>query len=192
MYEINVYFNLMQEVLHKTTIAQKSKKSIPFEDRSVFESNVKMLLMSNMTMVRKSFCFEFYFYYTECFFLFLVYLDGASSQPSSKRCKTTQVAYIDTCPPKTIAILDFKVGDIVWAKLRGSPPWPAKILNIIPSRNSTIEIYWLNDYRTSKVFKTQIFKFHTNFELFSKNAEHRIGLETAIKEALLYLISTSK
>lgn len=78
------------------------------------------------------------------------------------------------------------VGEIVWGKLKGWPAWPARIKQISANK---IEIVWFNDYRRSYVFKNQIFKFHANYEQFSKNAQTRIGLETAIKEAVLFAAS---
>lgn len=85
-----------------------------------------------------------------------------------------------------IAIVDFKIGEVVWAKIRGFPYWPAKIENISGQKKQIFRIYWFNDYRTSKVFKSQIFKFHKNFEEHAKNFNTHIGVETAAREALMY------
>lgn len=87
-----------------------------------------------------------------------------------------------------VAHLEFKINEVVWGKLRGWPHWPAKIMAIEQRR---YEIYWFNDHRKSKVFRSQMFKFHDNFVTFSKKFNSSISLETAAKEALMYLSSTS-
>lgn len=86
----------------------------------------------------------------------------------------------------------FKVGEVVWAKLRGFPSWPARIEKIVGDKKQTMEIYWFNDYRKSKVFRSQIFNFHDNYSKFAKEFENHIGLETAAKEALIFLVSKTK
>lgn len=37
----------------------------------------------------------------------------------------------------TVARFQFSPNEIVWAKIRGSPHWPAKVISIIPSRKTT-------------------------------------------------------
>lgn len=81
----------------------------------------------------------------------------------------------------------FRVGQVVWAKLRGFPCWPAKIERIGGEKKQFIEIFWFNDYRRSKVFRSQLFDFHKHFARFAIGFENHIGLETAAKEALIYL-----
>lgn len=44
-----------------------------------------------------------------------------------------------------------------------------------------LEVYWLNDYRTSKINIGQASKYLPNLEQYSKNK--KIGLQTAIREA---------
>lgn len=83
----------------------------------------------------------------------------------------------------TVALSDFAIDEIVWPKLRGSPHWPARILSI----DKKIEIFWYNDYRKSKNFKSQLFKFQANFDVFSKKSDSNTKLESAIKEALVFL-----
>lgn len=92
----------------------------------------------------------------------------------------------------SLTLLGFSVGDIVWAKLRGSPFWPAKIERIYGTKLQMVEILWFNDYRRSKVYKTQIEQFLPNFAKNSKLFKQHIGLETAAKEAVLYVASTMK
>lgn len=89
-----------------------------------------------------------------------------------------------------VAVLDFKVGEVIWAKIRGYPGWPARIEQISGEKRLTYRVYWFNDYRTSTVFKSQIFKFHPNFEQYAKEFQSHIGLETAAREALIYLART--
>lgn len=82
----------------------------------------------------------------------------------------------------TVAVVEFTPDEVVWAKLKGHPHWPAKIVR---HENKKYEIFWFNDYRKSKVFRSQIFKFNQfNFEKFSKTK--KLGFEAALKEAILY------
>lgn len=82
----------------------------------------------------------------------------------------------------TVSVLEFELNEVIWAKIKGFTEWPAKIVGI---EKNKYEIFWFNDYRRSKVFRSQIKKFNNeNFEKFSKNK--RLGLEAAIKEAILY------
>lgn len=92
-----------------------------------------------------------------------------------------------------IALIDFSIDDIVWAKIKGSKHWPARIVEIeLQKRTYIYKVFWFNDYRTSNVFKSQIFKFQPNFEKFAKKFGSDIRLETAGKEALIYLASKEK
>lgn len=82
----------------------------------------------------------------------------------------------------TVSLIQFSMDEVVWAKLKGHPAWPAKIVGF---ENKRFEILWFNDYRRSKVFRSQLFKFNNaNVEKFSK--AKNVGVETAIKEAILY------
>lgn len=82
---------------------------------------------------------------------------------------------------------DFMVGDIVWAKIRGSPFWPAKIERIYGQKYQMAEVYWLNDYRRTKIFITQMKKFYAHFDEFKSTFSNHLGLETAVEEALIIL-----
>lgn len=88
---------------------------------------------------------------------------------------------------KQLNVMEYKVDDIVWAKIKGFPAWPAIIKKIKYGQRMSFEIEWFNDYRRSTVFKTQICQFFANFERFSVNFTKHIGLETAAKEALMTL-----
>lgn len=72
---------------------------------------------------------------------------------------------------KTVAVLGFREGEVVWAKLRGSVHWPARIEKM---ENGQYEIYWFNDGRLSKVNHSQLFKFESNFKEFAKLFKNRI------------------
>lgn len=82
----------------------------------------------------------------------------------------------------TVSLIQFSMDEVVWAKLKGYPAWPARIVGF---ENKRFEIMWFNDYRRSKVFRSQLFKFNkANVEKFTK--AKKVGVETAIKEAILY------
>lgn len=89
-------------------------------------------------------------------------------------------------PPSTktdIAKIDFQVGEIVWAKIKGSPEWPAEIISF--SSSKMVVVRWYNDYRVTKMYRGQLFKFLINFDMFAKNFDVNIGLKTAAQEALI-------
>lgn len=90
---------------------------------------------------------------------------------------------------KAIVPIEFKINEVVWGKIRGWPHWPARIVSIEPRR---YVVFWFNDYRKSTLYRTQVFKFHENFKEFSDKFETKIGLETAAKEALIYLAAQQK
>lgn len=83
-----------------------------------------------------------------------------------------------------VAVLEFSVNEVVWGKIRGWPHWPARITTI---EGKKFEVQWFNDYRKSKLFRTQLYKFVDNFKEFSKLFPQKIGLECAAKEACIYL-----
>lgn len=83
----------------------------------------------------------------------------------------------------TVAKIEFKVGEVVWARIRGYPHWPARIQSFPSNKMATV--IWFNDYRRTKLYKTQIFKFLVNFDEFSKRFNDTVGLETAAREALI-------
>lgn len=83
---------------------------------------------------------------------------------------------------------NFKLNEIIWAKIRGHPAWPAKIVDF-PSPKMAL-VVWYNDYRKTKVYRTQLFKFLINFDKFAGDFDKSIGLKTAAREAL-YCYGTS-
>lgn len=87
---------------------------------------------------------------------------------------------------KTVAVAPFALGEVIWGKIRGWPHWPAKVIAIERNR---INVEWFNDYRTSKLYRSQIFKFYPNYDIFSEKFSSSVGLESAAKEALCYIAS---
>lgn len=91
---------------------------------------------------------------------------------------------------RTVAIPSFSVGDVVWCKIRGyKSHWPATIDGIEGKR---FKVLWFNDYRHTFVFRGQIVDFYSNFSQFANNFNSVVGLETAAKEALIYLAAKKK
>lgn len=85
---------------------------------------------------------------------------------------------------KAFAVFAFKVDEVIWGKIRGWPHWPAKVTRIEQRR---FEVEWFNDYRKTKLFRSQMFKFQPNFDIFSEKFSTTIGLEDAACEAFMYL-----
>lgn len=46
-------------------------------------------------------------------------------------------------------------------------------------------VTWFNDYRTTKIYRTQIFKFLLDYDEYSKKLDETIGLRIAAQEALM-------
>lgn len=82
-----------------------------------------------------------------------------------------------------VSQIQFSVGEIVWARIKGHPHWPARIVSF-PS-NKMAWVTWFNDYRKTKLYRTQLFKFLLNFDEFAKRFKDSVGLETAAREALI-------
>lgn len=82
-----------------------------------------------------------------------------------------------------MSLLEFKLNEIVWARIKGSPHWPARIISF-PSNKMAL-VRWFNDYRVTKLYRTQLFKFLNNFDQFAKKFPDTVGLETAAREALI-------
>lgn len=83
-----------------------------------------------------------------------------------------------------VAIMDFQIDEVVWAKLRGFVHWPAKVKAFC---KNMIIVVWFNDYRTTKLYKSQLSKFLPNFDEYSKKFDKTVGLKTAAQEALIFL-----
>lgn len=111
-----------------------------------------------------------------------------SSATQSTSCSSNQ----SNCTPSqelqpsctTVSTIEFRIGEVVWAKIKGFPAWPAKIKAVASSK--MVIVVWFNDYRITKVYKTQLFKFLENFDTNAKNFDNSIGLKVAAQEALMY------
>lgn len=79
---------------------------------------------------------------------------------------------------------NFSVGEVVWAKIRGYPHWPARI-NWLTDRRA--EVVWFNDYRRTKIYKFHLFKFLTHFDQFASKFNDTVGLQAAAQEGLMCL-----
>lgn len=86
----------------------------------------------------------------------------------------------------TIAVNLFVVGEVIWGKIRGWPHWPAKIIHL---KGKFFEVEWFNDYRTTKLYRSQVYKFYPNYDLFAEKFDKTVGLKTAANDALLYISS---
>lgn len=84
---------------------------------------------------------------------------------------------------RAIVKVAFTVGEIVWAKIKGHNHWPARIISF-PSQKMA-EVTWYNDYRRTKLYRSQLFKFLVNFDEFAKKFDVTVGLSTAAREALM-------
>lgn len=115
---------------------------------------------------------------------------------SESNSAQTTIENQSNCPPPIAQIaplkptqnavvkIEFRIGEVVWAKIKCFPAWPAKIKSAVSSK--MVLVVWFNDYRVTKVYKTQLFKFLLNFDTFAKNFDNSIGLKTAAREALMY------
>lgn len=112
-----------------------------------------------------------------------------TGMPATKVINENHDSEINISTNKTVAVLAFSVNEIVWGKIRGWPHWPARVTSI---EGRKFEVVWFNDYRKSKLFRTQLFKFCDNFEQFAQKFPTTIGLETAAKEALLLMAAARR
>lgn len=113
---------------------------------------------------------------------------------ASKKRKLDKNAISDIIPAESankkneqgsmaVAEKDFIVGDIVWAKIKGHSHWPAKLT--AQTSRLMVEVLWFNEYRRTKVYRSQLFEFIKNCEKFSGKFDSVIGLRTAVKEAMV-------
>lgn len=86
-------------------------------------------------------------------------------------------------PVNAVANLDWRVGEIIWAKIKGWPTWPGQIKSFPSAR--MVEVIWLNDYRKTRLYRTQMFKFLNNFDRFAVDFDNVVGLEGAAREGLI-------
>lgn len=96
----------------------------------------------------------------------------------------------NTCT--TVAKNQFAVGEVVLAKIKGSPLWPSTVTGFYGKHNQMVRIQWFNDYRTSGVHKGQLTKFSKcKYTSVSADIAKNPFLEAAIKEALIFLRAKS-
>lgn len=102
---------------------------------------------------------------------------------------TQACSTIATTQCLTIAKPDFAIGEVCWARIRGHPFWPAKIERIYGKSNQMVEVWWFNDYRRTRMLKAHLKPFLSNYDELKKTFENHIGLETAVKEAVIYSVN---
>lgn len=105
---------------------------------------------------------------------------GASVQTDQMVASTSSD---QTGSVNTVGKVEFKVGEIVWARIKGSPHWPAQIKSFHSTK--MVNVVWLNDYRRTRLYRTQMYKFLINFDAFAKRFHDTVGLETAAREGLM-------
>lgn len=88
-----------------------------------------------------------------------------------------------------VACYPFIIDEVIWGKIRGSTHWPAKVLSI---EKRTFKVEWFNDYRTTQLYLSQMYKFCPNFYKFSLKFDTVVGLKDAAEEALLYEMNKAK
>lgn len=114
-------------------------------------------------------------------------ISEATIEQSSSSTVVSTENVIEQCSSvdsNEIALIEFSVGDVVWAKIKGYPHWPAKITAF--TSKLMVEVFWFNDYRRTKIYRTQLSKFIPCFEQFSVHFDNHVGLRTAAKEAMIY------
>lgn len=116
-------------------------------------------------------------------------LDNAKSDQLAMPLNTSNLSTMsnsthDTTASNALQIdtIQFKMNEIVWAKIKGYPGWPAQIISFESNRMALVR--WFNDYCQTKLYCTQLSKFFINFELHAKNFDKTVGLKTAAREAL--------
>uniref|UniRef100_A0A182QDH3 PWWP domain-containing protein n=1 Tax=Anopheles farauti TaxID=69004 RepID=A0A182QDH3_9DIPT len=77
----------------------------------------------------------------------------------------------------------FKIGDLVFAKVKGYPPWPAKITRIDKSKYN---VYFYGTGETANIKKEDLFPYETSKEKF---ATEKIMKRKGFKEAILQIES---
>lgn len=114
-----------------------------------------------------------------------------NNKHDDEQCSNRKIANAAMLKPghvnneNAVSTINFKVGDIVWAKIKGHPHWPAEIKSM-PSERFAV-VYWFNDYRTTKISRNQLFTFLSNYDNFSSKFDRTVGLKAAATEALIRL-----
>lgn len=107
------------------------------------------------------------------------YTEKITPKKLTKKRKIDDLAFVEVQS-------EFFLNEIIWAKIKGSLHWPAKIESIVESNRGCRKyvVVWYNDYRRSVVFKSQLYKLLENFEKFAVKFNDVIGLKTAAFEAM--------
>lgn len=109
--------------------------------------------------------------------------------PKLLNLTTSTQPVVDAVEPNTdmtMALMPYAVGEVVWGKIRGWPHWPARIIRILPR---LYEVEWFNDFRTTKLYRSQMLRFRPNFTVFVEKFDTTIGLREAAEQAMMYLVS---
>lgn len=97
--------------------------------------------------------------------------DALELQTPKASLPIANVSKSDLAPQNNIvAKIEFKINEVIWCKIRGWPAWPCRIRTFV--KNMAI-VVWFNDYRITKVYRTQLQKFLTN-----SIHMHKISMET--------------
>lgn len=88
-------------------------------------------------------------------------------------------------PNMAINTIPFKVGEIIWGKIWGWPHWPAKIVRFWRRQ---FEVIWYNDFRVTKLYRSQMYKFSPNFHIFAEKFDTTVGLREAAEQAMLEIM----
>lgn len=91
----------------------------------------------------------------------------------------------------TVCTMQFQVGDVIWGKIRGWPHWPCKILEM-DARRIRYKVWWFNDYRTTNLYRSQIYKFPGCFDIFAEKFDTTVGLKDAVKEAMTLMFEQKR
>lgn len=101
-------------------------------------------------------------------------------QENSAQAESAVSDSLELHTPLTLAWIDFNIGEVVWAEIKGYPHWPAKIKSF--PTTCTAEVVWFNDYRTTEIFCSQIFKFLIHFGQFATRFTDRLVLKLSFKK----------
>lgn len=110
-----------------------------------------------------------------------------SNDVNVDEARTNQTKDVQPTVSNALVPMDLMPGDIVWAKIKGYPYWPAKIERIFGAKNQMVEVFWFNNYKRTKMCRASCMSFLSNFDRFRSSFNNYIGLEPAAKEAIIYL-----
>ncbi|KAI6174862.1 PWWP domain-containing protein [Aphelenchoides bicaudatus] len=76
---------------------------------------------------------------------------------------------------------DFKIGDLVFAKMRGFPPWPAQIAKTPSTDDAKFGVYFFGTHETAFVRSADLLDYHTNLSTHGVACK-RGGFQKALDE----------